>query len=72
LPNRRPDKAGAVARLATDHGRPSVEQARAPLGAVLSVVGGVAIAFVAMSGKPNPASLVGLLGLALFGVVVVQ
>jgi hypothetical protein len=38
---------------------------------VLSVVGIVATAFVSKSGKPNAASLVGLLVLALFVVVVV-
>jgi hypothetical protein len=41
------------------------------LGAALSLVGGVATAFVSKSGKPNPASLIGMLGLALFAVVVV-
>jgi hypothetical protein len=38
---------------------------------VLSVVGGVATAFVSKSGKASCASLVGLLGLALFAFVVV-
>ena len=57
--------------MTADHSRPSVEQARAALGAVLSVVGGVATAFVSKFGKANSASLVGLLGLALFAFVVV-
>jgi len=41
------------------------------VGAVLSLVGGVASAFVSKSGKANIGTFLGLLGLAVFAVVIV-